>query len=63
MAFKDNKIMPVAFVISEEKILAMCRINVFPIFQSELYGRERRMMMSDIIYSVSLQKFLYLFYF
>ena len=43
MTFEDHKIMPVAFMVSEEKILAMDGIDVFPILKGQFYRRKRRM--------------------
>jgi hypothetical protein len=60
MAIEHNKIMPVALVIPEEKILAMSRIYILPIFECKLNGRKRRMTMSVILYPILLQKSVYL---
>ena len=62
MTLKDNEIVPVAFVISEEKILAMRGINVFPIFQGKFYCGKRRVVVCLVCYSVRFQKILYYFY-
>jgi hypothetical protein len=43
MAFEDHKIVPVAFMVAEEQVLAMDGIDVFPIFEGKLYRRKRRM--------------------
>ena len=48
MAFEDDKIMPVALVVTEKQILAMGGIDFLPIFQRKLYGRKRRMSMKLI---------------
>ena len=50
MALEDNKIMSVALVISEEKILAVCRVYVLPILKRKLDSRERRMSVKLITY-------------
>ena len=49
-----------AFVVPEEKVLAMSRIYILPIFECKLNGRKRRMTMSVILYSILLQKSVYL---
>jgi hypothetical protein len=60
MAIEHNKIMPVALVIPEEKVLAMSRIYILPILKRKLDGRKRRMTMSVILYPILLQKSVYL---
>ena len=46
MAFEHYKIMSVAFMIAEEQILAMSRVNILPILKSEFDGWKRGVMMS-----------------
>jgi hypothetical protein len=48
MTFEDHEIVAVSLMITEEKVLAMGRIYFFPIFQSQLNGRKRRMGMKLI---------------
>ena len=53
VTFKYYKIMSVAFVIAEEQILAMCGVDLFPVFQCEIDGRKRRMVVgleSDAVF-------------
>lgn len=56
MTFEDNEIMPIALVVPEEEILAMDRINLLPVFQSQFYGRKRRMCMKIIAEAMFIQK-------
>ena len=49
MAFEHDEIMAVALVVAEEKVLAMGRIYLLPVFEGELDGRKRRMRMKLII--------------
>ena len=42
VAFKYNKVMPDAFVVAEEQVLAMGGVHIFPVFQCLFYGRQRR---------------------
>ena len=41
--FKDDKIMPIAFVIPEKQVLAVRRVELFPVFDGRFDGRNRRM--------------------
>ena len=50
MAFKDNQIMSVAFMISEKQILTMYGIYIFPILQSQFDCGKRRMSVEFITY-------------
>jgi hypothetical protein len=52
MAFEYNKIVPVSLVVPEEQILAMCRVDYFPVFQGHFYGRKRRVCMIGIFNAV-----------
>ena len=49
MAFEDDKIMPVALVVTEKQILAMGGIYLLPIFKGKFDGRKRRMRMKLVI--------------
>ena len=40
VTLQDDKIVPVALVIPEEQVLAVCGIDIFPVFQSRLHGGE-----------------------
>ena len=62
MTFKYGKIVPVAFVITEKQILAVYGIDILPIFQGELYGRQRRMGMKFIAEAVLLKEVKHLGY-
>jgi hypothetical protein len=62
MAFKNDKIMSVSLVITEEEILAMDRIYLLPIFQSKLYCRKRRMGMQFIPQSMLIKMVEHLVY-
>jgi hypothetical protein len=42
--FHDNQVVPVAFVIPEKDILAVCGIDILPVFQRLLNGRRCRML-------------------
>lgn len=42
VAFEYDKVMPVAFVVAEEQVLAMGGVYVFPVFQCLFYCRQRR---------------------
>ena len=44
MAFENYQIMSVALVVAEEKILAVCRVNLLPILKSEFDGWKGRVM-------------------
>ena len=59
MAFEYNQIMPVAFVITEEEVLAVDRIYLLPLFQRQLYRRKRRMSMKFIAQAVLLEEVQY----
>jgi hypothetical protein len=56
MTFKDNQIMSVALMIAEEKILAMSRINLLPVFQRQFDRRKWRMRMKFIAEAVLLKE-------
>ena len=56
MTFEDHKIMPVAFVVAEKKVLAMDGIDVFPIFKGQLDRRKRGMGMKFIAETVLLKE-------
>ena len=45
MALEDHQIEAVSLVIPEEEVLAVDRIDFLPIFQRQLYCRERRVCM------------------
>ena len=56
--------MSVPLMISEEEILAVSGINLFPIFERQLNGRKRRMCVVLVFYAVLIQEcqdFLYSF--
>lgn len=57
MTLEDNKIMSVAFMITEEEVLAMNRIYLLPIFESKLDRRKRRMSVDLITEAMLFQKF------
>jgi hypothetical protein len=49
-------------MIPEEEVLAMCGINLFPVFQSQLYGRKWRMDVVLVFDAVSLEETQYFSY-
>lgn len=56
MAFEDYQIVTVTLMVTEEKILAMSGIDLFPIFQCQFYRRKRRMCMKLIAEAVLLKE-------
>jgi hypothetical protein len=56
VAFEHNEIMAVSLMVAEEKILAMGRIYLFPVFQRQLDCRQRRMCMKLIAEAVLLKE-------
>jgi hypothetical protein len=52
MAFKDNKIMSVSFVVAEKQILAVGRVYLLPVFQGQFNGRKGRMVVGVECYSM-----------
>jgi hypothetical protein len=52
MAFEYYEIVPVALMIPEEQVLAVCRVDLLPIFQSHFDGRKWRMRVVFIFYAV-----------
>jgi hypothetical protein len=62
MTFKHNQIMAVALMVAEEQVLAVYGIDILPIFQGELYGRQRRMGMKFIAEAVLLKEVKHLGY-
>ena len=61
MTFEDYKIVPVAFMVTEKQVLAMCGVYFLPILQSKFDGGKRRMMMGGEVYSMFFEKFLHFF--
>lgn len=62
MTLKDNQIVTVSLMVSEEQILAMGGINLLPILQCQFYRRKRRMGMEFIFKSVPLKELKNLIY-
>ena len=62
VALEDHQIMAVALMVAEEKVLAMNRVYVLPILQSQFDGRKRRVDMKFIIKGMILQKAEHLVY-
>ena len=56
VAFEDHKIMSVAFVVAEEKILAVNGIYILPVFKGQLYRWKRRMGMIFIAETMLLKE-------
>jgi hypothetical protein len=56
MTLENDQIMAVSLMVTEEKILAMRGINLFPIFQSQLDGRKWRMGMKLIAEAMLLKE-------
>jgi hypothetical protein len=56
MALEDHEIVAVAFMVTEEEVLAVGRVDLLPIFQRQLYSRERRMRMKLIAEAVLLKE-------
>ena len=54
MTLKDDEIMSVALMVAEKQILAMSRVNILPILESQFYGRKRWVVMSLILNAVVL---------
>ena len=40
---EDDKIMPIALMVPEKQVLAVCRVKLFPVFDGRFNGRNRRM--------------------
>ena len=56
MALEDHEIVAVTFMVTEEEVLAVGRVDLLPIFQRQLDGRERRMCMKLITEAVLLKE-------
>jgi hypothetical protein len=56
MALEDHKIVAVALMVTEEEVLAVGRVDLLPIFQRQLDGREGRMRMKLIAEAVLLKE-------
>ena len=56
MALEDHEIVAVTFMVTEEEVLAEGRVDLLPIFQRQLYSRERRMCMKLIAEAVLLKE-------
>lgn len=56
MALEGNEIMPVALVIAHEEVLAMCCGQIFPIFESYLNSRKRRVAVQLKVNAIGLEK-------
>ena len=56
MTLEDHEIVAVAFMVTEEEVLAVGRVDLLPIFQRQLDGRERRMRMKLIAEAVLLKE-------
>lgn len=48
VALEDDQIVPVALVVSEKQVLAVCRVEILPVFHRLLYRRKRRMLVHDV---------------
>jgi len=56
MTLEDHEVMTVSLMVAEEKVLAMNRVDILPILESQFYGRKRRMGMEMILQSVFFQE-------
>ena len=61
VALKDHQIVSVTLVVAEKQILAMGRVNLFPVLQSQFDSWERWMVMCLEGYTVIFKEFLYFF--
>ena len=62
MAFENYEIVPVSLVVAEKEVLAVCRVDLFPILEGQLDRRERRMSMVFIFYAVVFKEGKHLLY-
>lgn len=62
VTFEHHQIVSVALVVTEEKVLAVSRVNLLPVLQCHFYGRERGMIVCGMFYSVFFEEFMYLLY-
>jgi hypothetical protein len=54
--------MAISLVVTEEQVLAMCRIDLLPVLQGQFNGRKRRMRVHLIGQTVLLKKVQHLLY-
>jgi len=62
MAFEYHEIMSVSLVVAEKEVLAVDRIEIFPVLQGEFYRRKGRMDMQFIFHPMFFQKAQYSVY-